>query len=488
MLSRFRFDGLSDTVRQFLQDIGLYSIAGLVPAVFSVLALTIFTRLFPPAAFGRYSIAIAAGGIASTLLFGWLNRSIIRFAPEVETEELISTVFAVVIGTALALVAIAAVVYTLFGHALGAYRPFYVATLAFLLLQGVFQPMTALFRATLNSKYVTLFMTIKAVSMLFFAVFIVLYLTDHITGWIWGHVIGMIIGVVVLVLATDMLRARPSLNRGMLVRISGYGLPMVGWILGDPLLNQADRFLIEFIRGSAMVGVYMSNYSLADRGLRLAMIPLLDAIQPIVINRWEGGNEAEIEALLRRFTRYFLLLAVPALILISALSRPLSVLFLGSGYQEGYIVIPIVAAGVFIWSLSNLGQIGLEIRERTALMSRGLLGAVVFNILVNIPLITAFGYVGAAFATLLSYAAYAMFVVWASREYIKWQFPYRTGLHIAVAGSAMALFPGLLYAMGWYTMARMLVVVAASPFIYIIVLLALGEISRETIDHIRELK
>lgn len=487
MFSRFSFDDLPETVTQFLQDLGLYSIAGLMPAIFSVLALTIFTRLFPPAAFGRYSIAIAAGGILSTLLFGWLNRSIVRFGPEVDTEELIGTVFSVVAGTALALVAVAAVVYTLFGDALGAYRPFYVATLAFLLLQGVFQPMIAMFRATLNSKYVTLFRSVKSVSMLVFSVLIVLYLTDHITGWIWGHVVGMCIGIAVLVAVSDVLRTVPRVNWSMLTRVSGYGLPMVGWILGDPLLNQADRFLIEFLQGSAMVGIYISNYSLADRGLRLAMVPLINAIQPIVINRWNGDNEAEIESLLRRFTKYFLILAVPALIMIAALSRPLSVFLLGSEYHEGYVVIPIVAAGVFIWSLSNLGQIGLEIRERTALMSRGLLGAVVFNIIVNIPLIITLGYLGAAIGTLLSYGAYAVFVTRASQDRIEWRFPYGTILNVGLAGSAMALLPALIYVMGWYTLERILVTVAVAPGIYLGVLYGFGEISRETVGQLRDL-
>ncbi|MDS0284524.1 lipopolysaccharide biosynthesis protein [Haloarcula onubensis] len=486
-IAEFGFGDLSETVRQFLQDVGLYTVAGLVPALFSVLALTIFTRLFRPAAFGRYSIAIAVGGIVSTLLFGWLNNAIIRFAPEVDTEQLVGTVFAVVAGLSTALVALAAVGYGLAGDSLGAYQPFYVAKLAFLVLQGTFQPMVAVFRATLNSKYVTLFMCVKSVVMLASALLVVLYVTDHITGWIWGHVIGMAVGILALLAASDILIARPRVDRSVLVRIAGYGLPMVGWILGDPLLNQADRFLIEFLRGSAMVGIYFSNYSLADRGLRLAMIPLLDAIQPIIINRWEGDNEAEIEALLTRFTKYFLLLAVPALVLLAALSRPLSTVFLGEAYHEGYVVIPIVATGVFVWSLSNLGQIGLEIRERTALMSRGLLCAVVFNVVVNVPLILTMGYLGAAIGTLLSYGVYALFVVRASRSRIEWRLPTATVVRGGIAGCGMATVPGLLYVSGWYSFERIFLAAGLSLVTYASGLYLTGELSRDTVVQLRNM-
>lgn len=480
-------DDISETVQQFARDVGAYSIAGIVPAVFSVIALTIFTRLFSPSAFGRYSIAISVAGIGSTLLFGWLNKSIIRFGSEVDERELIGTVFAVVIGISLCLVAVAGGAYAFIGNTLGPYQPFYVAALAFLLMQGAFQPMIALFRATLNSKLVTVFMCTKAVAMLAFSVLIVLFVYEHISGWIWGNVIAIVISILIIVALSDLLRTAPRINRDMLVRISGYGLPLVGWIMGDPLLNQADRFLIEFLRGSATVGIYTSNYSLADRGLRLAMIPLLDAIQPIVIDRWNGDNQEQIEDLLRKFTEYFLVLAVPALVLMGALSRPLSTLLLGDAYHEGYVVIPLVGAGVFMWSLGNLGQIGLELRERTALMSRGLIAAVVFNILVNIPLIISFGYVGAAFGTLFSYSAYAAFVFWYSRNRIVWRLPTGTIGNVFIAGTAMAVFPGLLYVTGWYTRGRVILASIVSIAVYVSILYASGEITDEDLEQIREL-
>jgi len=483
----YNLNNISETVQQFVRDVGAYSIAGIVPAIFSVIALTIFTRLFSPSAFGRYSIAISAAGIGSTLLFGWLSESIIRFGSEVDERELIGTVFTVVIGISLCLVTVTGSVYALIGNMLGSYQPFYFAALAFLLMQGAFQPIIALFRATLNSKLVSVFMCTKAVAMLALSVLIVLFVYDHISGWIWGNVIAIIISILTVAALSDLLWTVPRINRDMLVRISGYGLPLIGWIIGDPLLNQADRFLIEFLRGSATVGIYTSNYSLADRGLRLAMIPLLDAIQPIVIDRWSGNNQEQIEELLRQFTKYFFILAVPALVLLGALSRPLSTLLLGEAYHEGYVVIPLVGAGVFMWSLGNLGQIGLEIRERTALMSRGLIAAVVFNILVNIPLIMRFGYVGAAFGTLLSYSAYAAFIYWYSRNQIVWHLPTKTVRHVLMAGTVMAAFPALLYVSGWYTHGLVVVAAVVSTVVYVSILYFSGEITDENITQMKKL-
>lgn len=477
---------VSDSASQFLKDVSAYSVAGFIPAILNIAALVIFTRIFSPAAFGRHSIAIVLGGIGSTLLYGWLNKSIIRFAPEMDEKKVIGTVYAVVIGINVALIAVTGSIYFLAGDWLGKYQPFYVVTVVYLMVQGAFHPMIALLRATLKSKVVTLFMIVRAVLMLAISVLIVLFIYDHISGWIWGRVIGISIGIILIVAISDALRAMPRIDRSTLARIFGYGVPMVGWIMGDPLLNQADRFLIEFLKGSATVGIYVSNYSLADRGMRLAMIPLIDAIQPIIINRWNGDNVEEVERVLRQFTKYFLILSVPALVLLGALSRPLSTVFLGQEFHEGFVVIPIVGAGVFVWSLSNLGQIGLEIRERTALMSRGLLVCVVFNIIANIPLIIAYGYVGAAVGTLLSYGAYSVFVFWSSRDRIEWDLPVRTIGSVFFAGSVIAAIPLFLYLTGRYTLVRMVVLVAFLPFIYAGILYQLDEITRDNIAQLKQ--
>ncbi|WP_434530802.1 lipopolysaccharide biosynthesis protein [Haloarcula sp. NS06] len=403
-----------------------------------------------------------------------------------DERRVIGTVYAVVMGINIVLITIGGSLYLFAGSSLDEYQPFYVATLAFLMIQGAFRPMIALLRATLKSKVVTLFMMVRAVSMLVLSVLIVLFVYDHIAGWIWGRIIGISIGILLIVAVSDALRVMPRIDRGTLIKISGYGLPMVGWIMGDPLLNQADRFLIEVLRDSATVGIYASNYSLADRGMRLVMIPLLDAIQPIVINKWNGDNVKEIEGLLRQFTRYFLILSVPALVLLGALSRPLSEVFLGQEFHEGFIVIPVVGAGVLMWSFSNIGQIGLEIQERTALMSRGLLLCVVFNVVANVPLIIAYGYVGAAVGTFLSYGAYSVFVFWSSRERIEWDLPVRTIWSVFLAGSAMAAIPLFLYVTNRYTMIRLLLLSFFLPFIYFLVLYQIGEITRDNIAQIRE--
>ena len=479
--------GISDTFKQFLAGLSAYSLAAIVPAVLSLAALTIFTRVFSPAAFGRYSIALLVAGTGSTLLFGWLGRSIIRFASEWDRDDLVGTVFTVMVAIGVGVAVLGTVGYVGFSQYLGQYEVFYFATLGFLITQGVYEPLIALYQATLNPKLVSLFRSLQAVLAISLAVVLALFVFDHIVGWLWGAMTAMVITVGAMIAVSGQLRTVPKVDSETLAQVTGYGLPMLGWIVGDPLLNQADRLLIEFIQGSAAVGIYASNYSLVDRGLRLALIPVLNTVQPIVIDRWAGDNEQEIERLLGRFSRYFLLIGLPCLLLVAAFSRPLSTVLLGPEFHEGYIVIPVVGVGVFLWSFANVGQIRLEIEQQTSLMSRGLLAVVAFNIVANVPLITAFGYIGAAIGTVLSYGVYTVFVFVVARERIEWNLPPGTVRNVLAAGVAMGCPPALLYAGGLYSPVRLFGVSVLSVAAYLAVLYLSGEITNDEIASLRAL-
>ena len=262
---------------------------------------------------------------------------------------------------------------------------------------------------------------------------------------------------------------------------------MIGWLLGLTLLNFADRVLLQFIRGSSAVGVYSSNYNLVNRGLLLAFTPLIQAVHPILMNTWNGANEPKVEALMTDFTRYFLIIGVSATIFAGMVSRPLSTVILAEGYHEGYVIIPIVAAGLFLWNISMIGHKGLEIQERTKVMFLGVSSAVVLNIVLNIPLISLYGYLGAAVATLISFGTYAIFAYLTSLRYIRWQLPIRTIWNTALSGIIMAI-PGVwLYTSSMYTTLRAIVVAGVGVILYGSVLYLLDEFESNELRAITEL-
>ncbi|GCF15213.1 hypothetical protein Harman_31480 [Haloarcula mannanilytica] len=479
-------DAFSDRIRQFVHDLSFYSIAHLVPALLSLGALMLFTRVFSPEMFGRYSLALAVAGITSTLLYGWLDYSVLRYAPQLDEEIVLRNIYSLYVGISVLLLFLATVGYLLGGYWLGPYTIFFFPALALAIARGGIQVLLAFFRSVLNSPKVTLFRVMRAVISVTVSVVLALIVLEHIVGWILGATIGIVVTCVYIFVSSETVRGVPLFDREMINRLFRYGVPMVGFIIGDAFLVQADRVLLELLGSSIAVGIYSANYMLVDRGLRLAYTPIIQAITPIIIDSWDEGNEQEIGTMIHNFSRYFILLGIPALVLVAVLSKTVSTLLVGEEFTSGFVIIPVVAIGLFFWSLANLIQVIFEIKEETAMLSYGIVGVIAVNLVLNVPLITTLGYFGAAVATTVSYTLYLLFVMRLSSRYLSWEFPV-VCLRNAVVGAILMLLPTvILYVFDSYTLVSSLSTAAIGTLFYLVSIYLLDEIGQAEIEQIRQ--
>lgn len=480
-MEQSRESQLEDIFQKFTQDFGLYSVAQVVPSLLGVVALMLFTRVFPRAAYGRYALAMSFVGIFSTLVFNWIRNSIIRFEPDLNSDKLVGNVLSMLVGGGLLVVFSTAIGYLLIGQFLGKYQPFYFAAAALIVSQGVFNTLQSLFQSRLQSNSLTRYKLFLGVTKLVFAVILAVFVFDNIVGWMWGHVLALVLTIAFMARKSGILRFSPRIQSAVFSRFARYGFPMIGWLLGMTLLQFADRVIIEFFRGSDAVGVYSSNYTLVQRGLFLVFTPIGQAAQPLMMNTWNGTNRGEIRDLMTDFTRYFFIIGIPATIFAAAMSRPLSSLLLGASYHEGYIVIAIVAPGMFLWNAALLGHTGFEIEERPMVLVLGIGMAVTLNVVLNVLLIRMYGYVGAAIATSISFASYTVFAYLASMWSIRWRLPIRTIRNTVISGIVMAVPAAALYFSGAYTLFRMFGAVGVGIVSYLFVLYALDEFRSEEV-------
>lgn len=469
-------------LRKLVQDSSIYSIAVSLSSFLGLITLLIFTRAFSPESFGRYSSSAAVVAIVSTFLFGWTEQVAVRFAPDMDKREVIQNLHSILIALCTGFILLAGAGYLLFADRLGPFEVFYLPVVTLIVAQGLFQPFLMYFRGLLKSKSVARFQLISAVLRLSLALFLALYVLDHIVGWMWGTAIATLTAVVLILLTTEEVRFKPRIQKHVSRRMIAYGIPMIGFIIGEPFLTQIDRILLEVLQGSAAVGIYSSNYILVNQGLRLAYFPVLRAMQPIVVSEWNGDNEGAVKEIISEFTRYYLLLGVPVMILGAALSRPLSTLLLSGGYEAGFTIIPFVAGGVFLWGLADAGQRGLELKEATLTMSKGVILAITFNVVLNVPLILAFGYMGAALATLLSSGLYVVYVKLVSSRHIAWEIPRRTVRNTLIGGVAMSALPAIVYLSGSYTILRAIATSALAVPIFLLVMYGLDEFKEDELQ------
>ncbi|EMA47057.1 lipopolysaccharide biosynthesis protein [Halococcus saccharolyticus] len=478
---------VTDVFEQFAHDLGFYTVARFAPAVTSVVALVVFTHAFPPEAYGRYALTLSIAGVLGTACYGWINQAIIRFEPHVEPAALYGNVAWLVTLIGTVFVVLGCVGFVFFGSSLGAFAPFVLAGTAFAVTDGMYHTFKALLQARLESRSAAVYDVVQSVGGLVLAIVVAFVLLDGIIGWLWGAAIasGVAAGALAIQLGfnIDSMHVDAPFAR----RMARYGFPLIGWLVGLSLLNFGDQVLIELLQGSEATGIYASNYSVAHYGLGLVFEPFVGAVGPVVMNLWDGDNGEELAEAVSDMTRYLLLIGVPAVIGLSALSRVVSGLLLDQSYVEGAVVIPIVAAGLLVWNVALMGQQAIEVKEKTTVLFGGIALVVVVNIAINIPLILVFGYTGAAVATLLSFVLYAVFIFVASRQFIPWRLPRQSIRNVGIASIGLLGPYAAVFSLGGGSIGELIVASVAGTIAYLVTVYFLDELSSDELLKLKRL-
>jgi O-antigen/teichoic acid export membrane protein len=210
-------------------------------------------------------------------------------------------------------------------------------------------------------------------------------------------------------------------ERGLLKEALRYALPLLPAGLSVWALDRSDRFVIGHFMGAQSVGVYSANYAFAGL-LMLFQTPLQVTLFPKVSSLWNSDRAAAVRYV-SLSNKLFLTFAIPFVVAVPVVARP----FLSRlGNEEigaaGGLLTFLIAAGVAAWGVSvMLSQIFYGAR-RTLPVGLVTVGAAVLNLLLNLLLVPAWGVEGAAFATLVSYAAACAALYALSREVARLDF------------------------------------------------------------------
>ncbi|ELZ65617.1 polysaccharide biosynthesis protein [Haloferax prahovense DSM 18310] len=473
----------ADSLSKFVRDLGWYSIAGLIPSVLGVIALTVFTRIFDPTAYGRYALAMVFVSVLSTGLFDWVRQAVLRYNSD--EENITPTILSLLFGVSALVVLLGVFAYFLLDSALGVYRVYYFAALAAVISIGGFNVCTAIFQAKLQSRAVMNFKLIRGVLRHGLGFLISVYLLQSIVGWIWGAFVGSFL--VFLLMVYELNVSKLDFDRPAVIKLVRYGVPMMGWLFGFTLLTFVDRILIEVLQDTQAVGIYTANYTLVQTGLPLALVPIIETVHPMIMERWNGNNTDEIAEMISKYSRYFLLIGMPAMVFAGIISRPLSYIALDSGYHAGFIVIPIIGVALFLWNFSMIGHKGLEVQDNTKMMTIGVTIAVLVNLGLNYLLIPVLGYIGAAAATLASSSAYVVFAYATSFRTVRWSIPIHSVLRIGFCSLVMVVVGYGGYLLPESPVLGPIISAILSGGVYLILIVLSGELDPSEINQIRSI-
>jgi len=482
--------------RKLFKDMGKYLPSYIVPSIVSFFSIPIITRLFSPGDYGNYVLVMATVSVLSAFTTAWIGASVIRFFPVYNKQGGLNEFYSTVIK--LAFISILSVFFILTGTLVFTREYFLENLYSLLKIGGLVFFISAFFSVLLS----TLSAERKITQYSFFTIWhsllgiglgIILVIVFHfgIVGLLWGQFLAMvIISPLLYKVAMGKLcfkygKIRSAMTKGMIK----YGFPIAVVNLATWMLSLSDRYILEFFRGSQEVGLYSASYAISEKTIFILASIFMMTEGPIAINMWENKTKEINQEFRSKITRYYLIVAFPAALGLSVLAKPAINMLTASGYHSGYIIIPWVAFGSFLVGIDHRFSYIFGFYKRTDLNMYCVLSAALLNIGLNIIFIPKYGYVAAAITTFISYVFMLVVVIFVSRRFFIWEFPFKSLGNVVYASGVMGV---AVYFIGnsltSSTLINLIVSILTGMSVYSLMLFLLREIKPSEIEALKDLK
>ena len=432
-------------IKDLFKDIIKYFPSKVIPAIVGIVALPIITRLFSPADYGNYVLVIATISILSALA-GWVSMSIVRFYPAYERDE--KTAEFTELTTKLTFLSISAIsiislcILILLRECLpGNIHHLMGIGIFVFILTSLFSILLDLLRIKRQIKWYSGFFVWKSITSLVFGILFVTIFKLGVGGLLWGKVLSVGFALPFLwKIAVEKIRITSiRIPWEPTIEMARYSFPLVVGNLAAWILSLSDRYVLEFFRGAHEVGIYSVSYQISQNSIMLLTSLFALAFNPLSIIVWEKQGKKASQEFVEKGTRYFLLLCIPAIIGISTLQKPILNILSTPDYYEGAKIIPLIVLGVFFLGLMQRFGAGLSFYKKTNLTMYCIIVSGALNLGLNFLLIPKYGYMAAAFTTLISYVFLLFLMIIVSRRFFIWEFPFKSLGNVVCASGVMGI-------------------------------------------------
>ena len=176
-------------------------------------------------------------------------------------------------------------------------------------------------------------------------------------------------------------------------------LPLIVHSLAKQILDASDRIMIQKMVGYSAVGIYGTLYGISSLSL-IVWNAINMSLVPYTFSNLDKGKEGEerINAIVIPMLLVYSVVAIGFAFLSPEIVRIVAT----TEYYEAIYICPPVAAGIYFTSLYNImGNVLLYHKKTKDIMFATVIAATV-NIVLNYIFIQMFGYIAAAYTTLLA--------------------------------------------------------------------------------------
>lgn len=234
--------------------------------------------------------------------------------------------------------------------------------------------------------------------------------------------------------------ARRDFSLPLYRELLAFGIPMmIGYEMSGIVLGVGDRYVIHGMIGEQPLGLYSAAYNLCQYVQTVFVASVGQAVTPLYMQMFDQQGPEETARFVARSLRNYVLCGAPVVAGLAAVGPALLPSLASEKYASAAIIVPWVIAGMVVDGSNTMVAAGLFIHRKTKQIMSVVLSAAILNVMLNIILVPRIGILGAAIATLVSYALASAALAAASRRFLPVRLPWPTMARSALAALGMYL-------------------------------------------------
>lgn len=278
-------------------------------------------------------------------------------------------------------------------------------------------------------------------------------------------------------------------DKNILKELKDYGMPLMGNMITTSVLNKSDVYIVRFILDSSAQGIYQTNYSVIATAFTLLSASVMRGSYPTILRTWSEGKKELTEKLVGEAVRFYMLLSVPAVAGVAAVSDIMATALFEKEYVQGNGVMFWVALGMMFLGLTEYAIKPWELNGKTkSIFIRSLIGGIV-NVALNLIFIKVFGsYIVAAVTTFIGFLVYFLLAKCRTVKIMKWHL--KPIVYIRIISSALIMYVLILALKSNmdYTKINLVLLIIFGMIVYGLSLLLSGEVKNEVSAVMNKLK
>jgi O-antigen/teichoic acid export membrane protein len=188
----------------------------------------------------------------------------------------------------------------------------------------------------------------------------------------------------------------------VLLPTSGLALNAIGvWAM-----NMSDRIFITQLEGNNALGIYTVGYTIGIT-IYFFQAALTSAWNPFQLARLQRGTKEAKDELVIGSYLFMAILCIAGLGVVTFAPLVFNYL-IKSNYSEGLAVVKWIVLAYIFLGLYRIQSNYLTFLNKNNILGRLAVVNIVVNVILNFTLISYFGYIGAAYATMLTFLLFAV--------------------------------------------------------------------------------